>query len=63
MTNLNSETWTKVYTGELADVYGIYGPQRGQKIFQTANKAGELTGWRYSNNFQQAKKAADEDGK
>ena len=62
MTSLNRETWTRVYIGKKADVFGIYG-QRNQKIFQTADKDGNLTGWRYSNDIQQAKKAADEDGK
>jgi len=63
MASLNQETWTKIYTGKKADVFGIYGEKRNQKIFQTADKDGNLTGWRYGNNIQQAKKAADEDGK
>jgi hypothetical protein len=63
MASLNNETWTKVYTGKKADVFGIYGPGYKKLIFQTADKDGNLTGWRYGNNIRQAKKAADEDGR
>jgi hypothetical protein len=51
-----------VYVGRKCDVSGILG-ERSQPIFQTMTKTGELTGWRYGNNLQAAKKSADEDGK
>jgi hypothetical protein len=59
---LNTQTWIVVYTGKFADVAGILDEQR-RPIFQTMTKHGDLTGWRYSSNLAQAKKAADEDGK
>lgn len=59
---LSQAEWMKIYIGKKCDVAGTLDEQN-RPNFQTITKDGHLTGWRYGDNLEQAKKAADIDGK
>ncbi|GAB6193134.1 hypothetical protein [Desulfocastanea catecholica] len=60
--SLSQQEWMKIYIGRKCDVAGTLDEQN-RPIFQTISKDGILTGWRYGDDLEQAKKAADNDGK